>query len=93
MVGSRMVGSRAVGNLILADTTTRSHVPRFDGYSTNVVRLQRIFSLMGLLPTVNPAQLQPDIIGASMEVGSWDKEGVIRMVDGQLKRLQKEGIV
>ena len=54
---------------------------------------KRIFSLMGLLPTVNPAQLQPDIIGASMEVGSWDKEGVIRMVDGQLKRLQKEGNV
>lgn len=32
---------------------------------------KRIFSLMGLLPTVNRAQLQPDIIGASMAVGSW----------------------
>ena len=26
-----------------------------------------------------------------MAVGSWDREGVMNMVDGQLKRPQKEG--
>jgi len=52
---------------------------------------KRIFSLIGLLLTANHTQLQPDIIGASIAVGFWDKEGIINMVDGQLKRLQKEG--
>jgi len=36
-------------------------------------------------------RLRPDIIGALMAVGSWDKEGIIDIVDGQLKRPQKEG--
>ena len=54
---------------------------------------ERIFSLTGLLLTANRAQLQSGIIGASMTVGSWDKEGVTDMVDGQLKRPQKEGKV
>jgi len=52
---------------------------------------KRIFSLMGLLLTPNRARLQSDIIGASMAVGSWDKEGVIKIVDGQLRRPRKEG--
>ena len=52
---------------------------------------ERTFSLMGLLLTANRARLRPDIIGASMAVGSRDKEGVINIVDGQLKRPQKEG--
>ena len=38
---------------------------------------ERIFSLTGLLLTPNRAQLQFDIIGASIAVGSWDKEGII----------------
>ena len=46
-----------------------------------------IFSLTGLLLTANCAQLRPDIIGVSMAVESWDKEGIIDIVDGQLKRL------
>ncbi len=54
---------------------------------------ERIFNLTGLLLTANRARLQSDIIGASMAMGSWDKEGVINIVDGQLKRLQKEGKV
>ena len=54
---------------------------------------ERIFSLTGLLLTANRARLQSDIIGASMAMGSWDKEGVINIVDGQLKRPQKEGKV
>ena len=53
---------------------------------------ERIFSLTGLLLTANRARLRPDIIGALMAVGSWDKEGIIDIVDGQLKRPQKEGI-
>ena len=47
---------------------------------------KRIFSLTGLLLTANRARLQSDIIGALIAVGSWDKEGVINTVDGQLKR-------
>ena len=47
---------------------------------------ERILSLVSLLLTANRARLQPNIIGASMAVGSWDKEGIIDMVDGQLKR-------
>ena len=43
---------------------------------------ERIFSLTGLLLTANRVQLQPDIIGASMAVESWDKEGIIDIVDG-----------
>lgn len=54
---------------------------------------ERIFSLTGLLLTANRARLPSDIIGASMAVELWDKEGVIDMVDGQLKRPQKEGKV
>ena len=53
---------------------------------------KRIFSLIGLLLTSNRARLQSDIIGALMEVGLWDKEGVIKIVDGQLRRPWKEGI-
>jgi len=45
-------------------------------YSTDTVRPKRIFSLTGLLLTANRARPQSDIIGASMAVGSWDKEGV-----------------
>jgi len=52
---------------------------------------KRIFCLTGLLLTANSARLRPDIIGASMAVGSWDKEGIIDLVDGQLKHPQKEG--
>jgi len=52
---------------------------------------KRIFSLMGLLLTPNRARLQSDIIGALMAVGSWDKEGVIKIVNGQLRRPWKEG--
>jgi len=52
---------------------------------------KRIFSLMGLLLTPNRARLQSDIIGASMAVGSWDKGGVIKIVNGQLRRPWKEG--
>ena len=52
---------------------------------------ERIFSLTGLLLTPNRARLQSDIIGASIAVGSWDKEGIIKMVDGQLRRQRKEG--
>ena len=48
---------------------------------------ERIFSLTGLLLTANRARLRPDIIGASMAVGSWDKEGIIDIVDRKLKRL------
>ena len=54
---------------------------------------ERIFSLTGLLLTANRARLPSDTIGASMAVGSWNKEGVIDMVDGQSKRPQKEGKV
>ena len=43
---------------------------------------ERIFSLTGLLLTANHARLRPDIIGASMAVGSWDKEGIIDIVEG-----------
>jgi hAT family C-terminal dimerisation region len=52
---------------------------------------ERTFSLTGLLLTANRARLQPDIIGVSMAVGSWDKEVIIDMVGGQLKRPQKGG--
>ena len=45
-----------------------------------------IFSLTGLLLTANRVRLQPDIIGALMAVGLWDKEGIIDLVDRQLKR-------
>jgi len=48
---------------------------------------EHIFSLTGLLLTTNRARLRPDIIGASMAAESWDKEGIIDIVDGQLKRL------
>ena len=54
---------------------------------------ERIFSLMGLLLTANRVWLQSNIIGALMAMGSWDKEDVINMVDGQLKQPQKEGKV
>ena len=47
---------------------------------------ERIFSLTGLLLTANRARLRPDIIGALMAVGSWNKEGIIDMVDGKLKK-------
>ena len=43
---------------------------------------ERIFSLTGLLLTAGRTRLRPDIIGASMAVGSWDKEGIIDIVDG-----------
>ena len=46
-----------------------------------------IFNLIGLLFTANYIQQQSNIIGALMAVGSWDKEGIINIVDGQLKRL------
>ena len=52
---------------------------------------ERIFSLMGLLLTPNRARLQSNIIGALMAVGSWDREGIIKIVDGQLRRLWKGG--
>ena len=45
---------------------------------------ERIFSLTGLPLTSNRARLQSDIIGASMAMGSWDKEGIINIVDGRL---------
>ena len=51
---------------------------------------KRIFSLTGLLLTSSHARLQSDIIGASMALGLWDREGVINTVDGQLKRPAKE---
>jgi len=51
---------------------------------------KQIFSLIGLLLTPNCARLQSDIIGALMAVGSWDKEGVIKIVDRQLRRPWKE---
>jgi hypothetical protein len=54
---------------------------------------ERIFSLTDLLLTANRARLPSDIIGASMAVGSWDKESVIDMVNGQSKRPQKGGKV
>jgi hypothetical protein len=47
---------------------------------------KRIFNLTGLLLTANRTRLQSDIIGALMAMGLWDREGVINMVDGQLKR-------
>ena len=72
--------------------------PRLDRIALDLITIppmssdpERIFSLTGLLLTANRARLQFDIIGALMAMGSWDKEGVINMVDGQLKRLQKEG--
>ena len=52
---------------------------------------KHIFSLTGLLLTANCTQLQLNIIGTSMAVELWDKEGIIDMVNRQLKRLQKEG--
>ena len=51
---------------------------------------ERIFSLTGLLLTANRARLPSDIIGISMAVGSWDKEGVIDMVDEQSKRRRRK---
>ncbi|OCK95137.1 uncharacterized protein K441DRAFT_659154, partial [Cenococcum geophilum 1.58] len=52
---------------------------------------ERTFGLTGLLLTANRARLQPDIIGVSMAVGSWDKEGIINIVDEQLSaRRRKE---
>jgi len=45
-----------------------------------------------LLPiTPNRVQLQSDIIGVLMAVGLWDKEGVIKIVDGRLRQPRKEG--
>jgi len=41
---------------------------------------------MDLPLTANRARLQSNIIEALMAVGLWDKEGVINMVDEQLKR-------
>ena len=38
-------------------------------------------------------QLQSDIIGALMALGSWDRGGVINIVDWQLKRRAKEEII
>ena len=35
-----------------------------------------------LLITPNHTRLQSNIIGALMAVGLWDKEGVIKIVDG-----------
>jgi len=52
---------------------------------------KQIFSLTGLLLTPNHARLQSDIIGASMAVGLWDREGIIKIVDRQLRRPRKEG--
>ena len=52
---------------------------------------KHIFNLIGLLLTANRVRLQSDIIGALMAIGLWDKEGIINMVDGQLKQPQKEG--
>ena len=51
---------------------------------------ERIFSLTSLLLTASRARLQSNIIGASMALGSWDREGIINMIDGQLKRPEKE---
>ena len=50
-----------------------------------------IFSLISLLLTANCVRLRPNIIKALMAVRLWDKEGIINIVDGQLKRRQKEG--
>ena len=47
--------------------------------------------LTRLLLITNHTRLRPNIIRALMAVGSWDKEGIIDIVDGQLKRPQKEG--
>ena len=47
---------------------------------------ERIFSLTGLLLTANRTQVESDTIGATMALRSWDKEGVIDMVDGKLRR-------
>ena len=52
---------------------------------------KHIFSLTGLLLTANRARLQLNIIRASMAVGLWNKEGRIDIINGQLKRPQKEG--
>ena len=52
---------------------------------------EQIFSLTGLLLIPNRARLQSDIIGASIAVGSWNKEAIIKTVDGQLRRPRKEG--
>ena len=46
-----------------------------------------IFNLTSLLFTANHTWLQSDIIRALMAIGSWDEEGVINIVDRQLKRL------
>ena len=51
---------------------------------------ERIFGLTGLLLTASRARLQSNIIGASMALGLWDREGVINIVDGQLKWPTKE---
>ena len=45
-----------------------------------------MFSLTGLLLTANRARLQPNIIRALIAVGSWAKEGIIDIVDRELKR-------
>ena len=48
-----------------------------------------MFSLTGLLLTANRARLQPNIIRALIAVGSWGGEGIIDIVDMELKRPQK----
>ena len=68
-----------------SDPTAPINLQRASDYSldsnTDASTTKRIFSLTGLLLTANCAQLRPNIIGASMAVGSWDKEGIIDIVD------------
>ena len=45
-----------------------------------------IFSLTNLLLTANYIWLQSNIIGALMAIRSWDREGVINIVNRQLKQ-------
>ena len=42
---------------------------------------KHIFSLTGLLLTANRTRLRPNIIGASMAVGSRDNEGIINIIN------------
>ena len=80
-------------NCILASQIERDSYLRLAHIALNLITIplissnpKRIFSLIGLLLTANRAQLQSDIIGALMAIGSWDRERVINIVDGRLKR-------
>ena len=75
-----------------SDPTVSTNLQRTSDYSviSNTDALTTEFSLTNLLLTANHARLQSNIIGASIALGSWDREGVINIVGGQLKRPAKE---